>query len=75
MATVVAGWPFLCSVIGLALLDWLHANRFALGLSKHEMEVLNLVANDLTSAENALKFFVSKHGGNAPLENHGQNPN
>lgn len=66
LVTVAAGWPFLCSVIGLALLGRLHAGspaangRTALGLSKRELEVLGLVADGLTNAEVVLKLFASK---------------
>lgn len=68
LKTVVAGWPFLCSAIGLALLRRLFADspattdaaRTALGLSKREMEVLSLVAQGFTNAEIAVKRFTSK---------------
>ena len=68
LQTVVAGRPFLCSPIGLALLARLYTGetpsgdlaRAALGLSKREMEVLGLVAEGLTNAEIALRLFTSK---------------
>ena len=77
LSTVAAGRPFLCSAIGLALLNRLYtgspadgdAARLALGLSKREMEVLSLVAAGLTNAEIATKLFTSKR----TVETHRQN--
>ena len=68
LKTVSRGRPFLCSAIGLALLNRRYARspaatdavRTALGLSKREMEVLGLVAEGLTNAEIALRLFTSK---------------
>jgi DNA-binding CsgD family transcriptional regulator len=67
----------LCSVIGLGLAGRLYAGsptrseavRATLGLSKREIEVLNLVAEGLTNAEIALKLFTSKR----TVETHRQN--
>jgi DNA-binding NarL/FixJ family response regulator len=68
--TVAAGRPFLCSDMGLALLGRLHASPATaasaeeaaalLGLSKREMEVLQLVAAGHTNAEIASILFASK---------------
>ena len=65
---MAVGRPFLCSAIGLALLRRFYADspattnaaRTALGLSKREMEVLSLVAQDFTNAEIVVKLFTSK---------------
>jgi DNA-binding NarL/FixJ family response regulator len=77
LRTVAASRPFLCSAIGLALLDRLHsttpadadAARTALGLSKREMEVLHLVAEGYTNTEIAARLFTSKR----TVETHRQN--
>ena len=75
LATVAAERPFLCFAIGLALLGRLHAGnsvadgRTALGLSKRELEALDLVADGLINAEIALKIFTSKR----TAETHRQN--
>ena len=75
--TVAAGHPYLCTVIGLALLRKMHAPeaatgsvaKAASGLSKREMEVLTLIAEGLTNAEIADKLFTSKR----TIETHRQN--
>ena len=75
--TVAAGQPYLCSVIGLALLRKMHsldghnsiAPRVTSGLSKREMEVLQLIAEGMTNAEIADKLFTSKR----TIETHRQN--
>ncbi|WP_046243713.1 LuxR C-terminal-related transcriptional regulator [Hymenobacter terrenus] len=77
LITVAAGRPFLCTAIGLAALSRFYAGtpvtgdaaRATLGLSKREMEVLNLVAAGLTNAEIAIKLFTSKR----TIETHRQN--
>ncbi|SMB95231.1 two component transcriptional regulator, LuxR family [Hymenobacter roseosalivarius DSM 11622] len=75
--TVAAGQPYLCTVIGLALLQKLHSlkspgsatAKAASGLSKRELEVLTLIAEGLTNAEIADKLFTSKR----TIETHRQN--
>ncbi|GAB2457761.1 DNA-binding response regulator [Hymenobacter qilianensis] len=75
--TVAAGRPYLCTVIGLALLRKMHSlespssavARAASGLSKRELEVLTLIAEGLTNAEIADKLFTSKR----TIETHRQN--
>ncbi|MGY2131153.1 response regulator [Hymenobacter sp. HD11105] len=75
--TVAAGHPYLCTVIGMALLRKMHAPdttsnmaaKAASGLSKRELEVLNLIAEGLTNAEIADKLFTSKR----TIETHRQN--
>ncbi|HEX8658101.1 MAG TPA: response regulator transcription factor [Hymenobacter sp.] len=77
LSAVAAGRLFLCSAIGLGLAGRLYAGsptrgeavRATLGLSKREIEVLNLVAEGLTNAEIALKLFTSKR----TIETHRQN--
>ena len=77
LRAVALGQPFLCSAIGLALLDQFYAAspaasaaaRAAMGLSRREMEVLGLVSEGLTNAEIALKLFTSKR----TIETHRQN--
>ena len=74
---VAAGQPFLCSVIGMALLRRLYiSSRVAgdvawttLGLSKREIDVLGPVADGLTDAEITDKLFSSKR----TVETHRQN--
>ena len=77
LTTVADGRPFLCSALGLSLLNRLYAGsaaqgdaaRAALGLSKREMEVLGLVAQGLTNADIAERLFTSKR----TVETHRQN--
>jgi DNA-binding NarL/FixJ family response regulator len=76
--TVAAGRPFLCSTIAVVLLGRLHAGHTAIsadaaaltfGLSKREMEVLQLVAAGHTNAEIATLLYASKR----TVETHRQN--
>ena len=79
LGTVAAGRRFLCSAIGLALLNRFYTSdkvvldgaavRLAMGLSKREMEVLSLVAEGLTNGEIAMRLFTSKR----TIETHRQN--
>ncbi len=73
--TVAAGRRFLCSELGLSMLDKVLADtpeppaKLASGLSPREQEVLRLVADGLTTAEIADKLFTSKR----TVESHRQN--
>lgn len=75
--TVAGGRPFLCTEIGLDMLQKLVRNappsdgtRPRSGdLSKRELEVLRLIAEGLTSAEIADRLFTSKR----TIETHRQN--
>lgn len=78
--SVAAGRPFLCSELGLTLLQKLRTNSLnpdAAGsggkkpgdLSKRESEVLQLIAEGLTTNEIAEKLFTSKR----TIETHRQN--
>jgi DNA-binding NarL/FixJ family response regulator len=75
--TVAAGHSFLCSEIGIAVLNQLvsaptvteNTLRKANGLSNREMEVLRFMAEGLTNAEIADKLFTSKR----TVETHRQN--
>lgn len=76
--TVAAGRPFLCTELGLDLLNKLvrtsgvvpEGNRMKSGdLSKRELEVLRLIAEGLTNAEIADQLFTSKR----TIETHRQN--
>lgn len=78
--TVAAGRPFLCTELGLELLNKLmrtsgvvaEGNRLKSGggdLSKRELEVLHLIAEGLTNAEIADQLFTSKR----TIETHRQN--
>jgi DNA-binding NarL/FixJ family response regulator len=67
--TVAAGKRFLCSDIGLVVLEKLLANEIevpvalpkdAIRLTHREREILQLVANGLTNQEIADKLFTSK---------------
>jgi DNA-binding NarL/FixJ family response regulator len=73
--TVAAGKRFLCSELGLLMLDKLLATPAPVAtqppnqLSQREREVLQLVANGLTNQEMADKLFTSKR----TVETHRQN--
>jgi DNA-binding NarL/FixJ family response regulator len=76
--TVAAGRPFLCTEVGLDMLDKLmratvgplEAGRLKPGdLSKRELEVLHLIAEGLTNSEIADRLFTSKR----TIETHRQN--
>ncbi|MDB5234703.1 MAG: hypothetical protein JWR44_1696 [Hymenobacter sp.] len=75
--TVAAGKRFLCSELGLAMLDKLLASpaarspdaRVTSELSQREREILKLVADGLTNQEMADKLFTSKR----TVETHRQN--
>jgi DNA-binding NarL/FixJ family response regulator len=75
--TVAAGRPFLCTEIGLALLQKLVQTPVPAApgakkpsdLSNRETEVLRLIAEGLTNAEIADKLFTSKR----TIETHRQN--
>lgn len=76
--TVVAGRRFLCSEVGLSLLDTVLATAVALPvaptlnaspLSRREQEVLQLVADGLTTQQIADQLFTSKR----TVETHRQN--
>jgi DNA-binding NarL/FixJ family response regulator len=75
--TVAAGRQYLCTEIGLTLLQQVSATptpeaagaRKPNDLSKRELEVLTLIAEGLTNAEIADKLFTSKR----TIETHRQN--
>jgi len=76
--TVAAGKRFLCSEVGLALLDQVLATEASpaggtasttTDLSRRELEVLQLLANGLTTQQMADQLFVSKR----TVESHRQN--
>ena len=74
--TVMAGRRFLCSEIGLSLLDKVLSSPAAppvsstgTRLSRRELEVLGLVAEGLTTAQIADQLFTSKR----TVETHRQN--
>ncbi|MBC6699538.1 response regulator [Hymenobacter puniceus] len=73
--TVAAGQRFLCSEVGLALLEKMLANspepiiKPIGGLSVREQEILRLVADGMTTAQIADKLFTSPR----TVETHRQN--
>ena len=73
--TVAAGRRFLCSELGLAMLDKLltsipePAAKVSGGLSPREQEILQLVADGLTTSQIADKLFTSPR----TVETHRQN--
>lgn len=77
LRTVATGRRFLCSAIGLAMLDRLYQGSPVPGataspvlrLSKRETEVLGHVSEGMTNAEIAAKLFTSKR----TIETHRQN--
>lgn len=77
ITTVARGLPYLSTTIGLELLRKLQhpgcenggLQRANAGLSKRELEVLQLIAEGLTNAEIADKLFTSKR----TIETHRQN--
>jgi DNA-binding NarL/FixJ family response regulator len=72
---VAAGRRFLCSELGLSMLDKLLANtmesvaKAPVGLSTREQEILQLVAEGLTTAQIAEKLYTSPR----TVETHRQN--
>ena len=74
---VMRGQPFLCTEIGLGLLDKLLAQPTSMplaastdpDLTSRELEVLKLIAEGLTNGEIAEKLFASKR----TIETHRQN--
>jgi len=75
MRTVAAGKRFLCSELGLTMLEKLLAGASeptpmsASGLSAREQEILRLVADGMTTAQIAEKLFTSPR----TVESHRQN--
>lgn len=78
ITAVAAGEPFLCTAIGLNLLNRLQKtpenttnepSKVESNLSKRELEVLSLIAEGLTNAEIADKLFTSRR----TIETHRQN--
>jgi len=75
---VASGEPFLCTAIGMNLLNRLQKtndsaanepSKVESNLSKRELEVLSLIAEGLTNAEIADKLFTSRR----TIETHRQN--